>query len=69
MIDIIYNYKNTITNEILTWRKFQHLDYDEKKQYNYIIKKDLYEYVFVDAGYDYSKICQDIIKKCYKKYF
>ncbi len=66
LFNLMHNYKNKATNEIINWEEHNKLDKKERECYD-SIKQGLYKFMFVK--YDVDKIVQDIIKKCYvKKY-
>jgi hypothetical protein len=65
MRNAIHNYKNNLTNEIITWEEFNKLNKIEKEYYNHLYKID--EYTFIDVEYNENQIFQDIIKKCLVK--
>ena len=64
MINIRYNYKNSITDEIITCEEYKKLNKIEQPMY-YLLEKDKYE--FIEAWYDNNKIFQDTIEKCHVK--
>ena len=63
--NMIYNYQNKTTNEIINYEEFNKLDKMEKYNYNFISKEK--EYKFINVDYDVNKITQDTIEKCYVK--
>jgi hypothetical protein len=65
MWDIIYNYKNKTTSEIITTEQFRQLNDIERDNYTYLSTED--EYTFVGVDYNINQIFQDTIKKCYVK--
>ena len=64
MNNMMYNYKNSLTDEIITFEEHRKLNEIEQHMY-YLLEKDKYE--FIAAGYDDNKIFQDTIEKCHVK--
>jgi len=64
MNNMRFNYKNRLTDEIITLEEHRKLNEIEQPMY-YLLEKDKYE--FIESGYDDNKIFQDTIEKCHVK--
>ena len=63
MSNLAYDYKNELTNKIITRDEYNKLDKD--KELYKSIKNNTYKFIKVE--YDDNKILQDTLNKCYKK--
>lgn len=68
LMNICYQYKNQLTDEIITWNAYNKLNKDETENYSLkVIDNDNYKCIFLNIEYDTDKIFKDTIKKCYVK--
>jgi len=63
-MNLSYRCKNNITNEIISYEKFNNLNFSDRKNYT-ITKKNNKNIIPIE--FDVNKIYQDILNKCYVK--
>jgi len=68
LMNICYQYKNQLTDEIITWNAYNKLNKDETENYSLkVIDNENYKCISLNIVYDTDKIFKDTIKKCYIK--